>query len=45
MLRVVDLDNGFFDVGDCDGGERYHISLAALPDLLVDLGVEPRAME
>lgn len=45
MLRVVDLTNGLFDVVDCESGERYRVSSAALPGLLRDLGAEPRAME
>jgi hypothetical protein len=40
MVLVTDLDNGFFHV-ECDG-ERHHVSLADLPDLLMRLGVEPR---
>lgn len=42
MLRVVDLTNGLFDVVDCESGERYRVSSAALPGLLRDLGAEPR---
>jgi hypothetical protein len=42
MVRVIDLDNGLFDVVDCDSGVRHHVALVDLPDTLISLGVKPR---
>ncbi len=42
MVLVTDLDNGFFDVVECDSGVRHHIALVDLPNKLISLGVEPR---
>ena len=44
-VLVTDLADGFFDLVDCDSGERYHVALLDLPALLTRLGIEPHEWE